>query len=102
MAQSGHIVVQGAICKCQFGTTPDKLKVLTQSRRYANDKDGSKKLVATHKDIGQPFEKNTFGSCARMNGSPCKPVVTAWSDYYDKITIEDNSGKVLLVLISAL
>ncbi len=63
-------MVQGATCKCQFGTAPDKLKVLTQSRRYANDKDGSKKLVATHKDIGQPFEKNTFGSCARLNGSP--------------------------------
>ena len=91
-----HLVCQGATCKCNFGTTPDKLKVLTQSKRYINDKDGSKKLTATHKDIGKTFEKNTFGSCAKMNNNPCQAVVTEWSGYYEKITIEDNGGKALL------
>lgn len=91
-----HLVCQGALCKCNFGTTPDKLKVLTQSKRYINDKDGSEKLMATHKDIGKTFEKNTFGSCAKMNNNPCQAVVTEWSGYYEKITLEDNKGKALL------
>ncbi len=53
-------VVQGAICMCNFGTTPDKLKVLTQSKYYLNDHEGKKKLAATHKDIGATFEKKYF------------------------------------------
>ena len=91
-----HLVCQGALCKCNFGTTPDKLKVLTQTKRYINDKDGSEKLMATHKDIGKTFEKNTFGSCAKMNNNPCQVIVTEWSGYYEKITLEDNKGKALL------
>jgi hypothetical protein len=69
---------------------------LTQSKRYINDKDGSEKLMATHKDIGKTFEKNTFGSCAKMNNNPCQVIVTEWSGYYEKITLEDNKGKALL------
>ena len=91
-----HLVCQGATCKCNFGTTPDTLKVLTQSRHYINDKDGSTKLTATHKDLGKTFEKNTFGSCAKMNNNPCQAVVTEWSGYYKKITIEDSKGHALL------
>ncbi|MCW3161093.1 DUF4280 domain-containing protein [Chryseobacterium oryctis] len=91
-----HLVCQGALCQCNFGTTPDKLKVKTQTKRYINDKDGSEKLMATHKDIGKTFEKNTFGSCAKMNNNPCQVTVTEWSGYYDKITLEDNKGNALL------
>lgn len=91
-----HLVCQGAICRCNFGTTPDELKVLTQSKRYINDKDGSQKLIATHMDIGKTFEKNTFGNCAKLNNNPCQVVVTQWSGFYEKIMLQDNSGKVLL------
>ncbi|REC46155.1 DUF4280 domain-containing protein [Chryseobacterium pennipullorum] len=91
-----HLVCQGATCQCNFGTTPDKLKVNTQTQRYINDSDGSKKLVATHVDIGTTFEKNTFGSCKKKNNTPCQAVVTQWSGFYEKIIVEDNSGKVLL------
>lgn len=91
-----HLVCQGALCKCNFGTTPDKLKVKTQSKRYINDKEGSEKLMATHMDIGKTFEKNTFGSCAKLNNNPCQVVVTEWSGYYEKVTLEDNKGKPLL------
>ncbi|CAH0180546.1 DUF4280 domain-containing protein [Chryseobacterium sp. Bi04] len=96
MMSEKHLVCQGAICKCQFGTAPDKLMVKTQSKRYINDKDGSDKLMATHVDIGATFEKNTFGSCAKMNNNPCTPSVTKWDGYYENITIEDNGGKALL------
>ncbi|WP_259113217.1 DUF4280 domain-containing protein [Chryseobacterium sp. JUb7] len=91
-----HLVCQGATCKCKFGTAPDRLKVKTQSKRYINDKDGKEKLTATDKELGKTFEKNTFGSCAKMNHNPCQVIVTEWSGYYEKILIEDNTGKVLL------
>ena len=87
-----YLVCQGATCKCNFGTTPDKLKVLTQNRHYINDKDGKEKLTATHKDIGKTFEKNTFGSCSKMNNNPCQAVVTEWNGYYENITLEYNGG----------
>ncbi|KMQ67954.1 hypothetical protein ACM39_11515 [Chryseobacterium sp. FH2] len=92
-----YLVCQGATCRCNFGTTPDKLKVLTQSKHYINDSEGKEKLTATHKDIGKTFEKNTFGSCAKMNNNPCQVVVTEWSGYYENITLAYNrGGKVLL------
>jgi len=91
-----HLVCQGAICKCQFGTGPDTLKVKTQKKRFINDHKGESKLMATHKDIGQTFEKNTFGSCAKMNNNACKPAITKWENLYDKVTLKDNNGKPLL------
>lgn len=97
-----HIVVQGATVKCKFSVEPklDKLKVKTHSKHYANDKDASKKLIATDKEIGQTLEKNTFGKCKKQpNGSgdylPCQAVITKWSGFYDKVTLS-NKGKILL------
>jgi len=91
-----HLVCQGAACKCQFGTAPDKLKVNTQSKHYINDKDSSKKLVATDKDIGQTFEKNTFGNCSMLNNSACTVNVTQWQGFYDNVTLKENKGHPLL------
>lgn len=96
-----HLVCQGATCLCNFGTTPDKLKVLTQKKRFINDKEGSTKLMATNMDIGAAtFEKNTFGPCKMQpipgGFKPCQIIVTAWTGFYEKITLEDNSGKALL------
>lgn len=64
-----HIVVQGAVCKCQFGQLVDKIKVLSHKKHYANDKDASKKLIVTTNEIGgATLEKNTFGNCPK-NGN---------------------------------
>ncbi len=93
-----HLVVQDAICKCQFGSAPDKLKVLSHKKEYANDKDGSKKLIATTKEIGAAtFEKNTFGNCPKMGNPPppCKPNVTEWKGFY-KDVVMSNKGNPLL------
>lgn len=93
-----HIVVQGAVCKCQFGQTPDNLKVLTHQKEYANDKSASKKLIATTKEIGAAtFEKNTFGSCTKMGSPPppCKVMVTEWQNFYDKVQLS-NGGYIIL------
>lgn len=96
-----HIVVQGAECQCKFSVEPktDKLKVLSQTKDYANDKDASKKLIATDKEIGQTFEKNTFGKCKLQPTSsdflPCMAVITKWSGVYEKVILS-NKGKILL------
>lgn len=96
-----HIVVQGATCQCKFSETQktDVLKVKTHSKHYANDKDGSDKLIATTKEIGQTLEANTFGNCKlQPTGSsykPCQAVITEWKDFYDKVTLS-NQGKILL------
>ena len=97
-----HVVVHGATCKCKFSETPqtDKLKVLSQTKEFANDKDGSKKLIATDKEIGQTLEKNSFGKCKLQPTSsgnlPCMAVITKWSNMYEKVTFEENKGKILL------
>ncbi|SFA49710.1 protein of unknown function [Pedobacter suwonensis] len=90
-----HVVVQGAQCLCKFGSAPDKLKVLTHTKEYANDKDGSQKMIATTMDIGSTFEKNMFGSCSKMNNKPCNATVTKWSGFYED-TVLTNGGKILL------
>lgn len=98
MAQK-EIIVQGATCECQFGFQPDKLKVLTQQKHYANDKDASNKLIASDKDIGMTFEKNTFGKCKMQPTSggylPCVPALNQWQGMYED-TILTNGGKILL------
>lgn len=62
------MVVHGAICKCtlSINSKTDILKVKTQSKHYANDKDSDKKLLATTKDIGGTFESNSFGDCLKQ------------------------------------
>jgi len=96
-----HVVVQGATCKCKFSEEPktDKLKVKSQSKHYANDKDGAEKLIATTKEIGQTLEKNTFGKCKKQPVGntflPCQAQITKWSGFYEKVTLS-NQGKILL------
>jgi Domain of unknown function (DUF4280) len=97
-----HIVVQGATLKCMFSLEPktDKLKVLSQSKHFANEIKGTEKLIATDQELGKTLEKNTFGKCKMQpNGKggflPCQVVITKWIDFYDKVTLS-NKGKILL------
>jgi len=89
-----HIVVDGAICMCNFGATPDKLKVLSNQKEYANDMEGRKLYIASTMDVGSPFQNGTFGVCAKLRG-PCKSAVLQWNGFYEKTTLSNN-GKVLL------
>ena len=65
-----HIVVQGAMCKCQFGQAPDKIKVLSHKKEYANDKDASKKLIVTTKEIGEQHWRKTLSEIVRKWAIP--------------------------------
>ena len=89
-----------ATCNCKFGTTPDKLKVLTQNKHYINEEEPKEKLVATTADIGSTFEKNTFGLCKLQptdnSFKSCQTVVTQWSGAHEEVTYEINNGHPLL------
>jgi len=85
----------------QVWNHPRYLTVKTQKKTCINDADGSQQLMASDKDIGGTFEKNTFGPCKQQplpggGYKPCQAVVTKWSKPYDKITLEENKGKALL------
>ncbi|XZF14366.1 DUF4280 domain-containing protein [Chitinophagaceae bacterium MMS25-I14] len=88
-----HFLVHGAQCKCEFGAAPDKLSVLSQQKDYINDGDGAEKLIASTKDIGPTFEKNTFGSCT-LTHSSCAASVKEWLQPYPNVTLS-NGGKIL-------
>lgn len=96
-----YVVVQGATLKCKCSVEPktDILKVLTNSKHYANDYEAEKKLIATTKEIGQTLEKNTFGKCKKQPSGndylPCIVQITKWSNFYEKVTLS-NKGKMLL------
>lgn len=96
-----HVVVQGATVKCKFSEKPqtDILKVKSQSKHFANDKDSEKKLIATTKETGQTLEKNTFGNCKLQpvgsSYKPCQVVITQWTGAYEKVTLS-NKGKILV------
>ncbi|WP_300598690.1 DUF4280 domain-containing protein [Niabella sp.] len=88
-----HLVCNGAVCQCKFGTTPDKLKV-KQTDFYINENAPGQKAIANTMDIGQPFAANTFGAC-KITKSACKPAITQWQGVHDKLTME-NGGHPLL------
>jgi len=97
---SKYVVVQDALCECTFGDFPDKLKVLSQQKIYANDnKAGSKLIATTMEKGGATFEKNTFGQCKMQpTGSsfkPCQIVITKWEGFYKNVQLT-NGGNILL------
>ena len=93
------VLVQGAQCTCQFGDTPDILKVLSHSKYYASDASAADKLIGTTMELGgATFEKNTFGQCKlQPTGSsfkPCQIVVSKWDLPYENLNL-GNGGQVL-------
>lgn len=90
-----HLVCQGAMCMCKFGAAPDKLKVLSHTKEFINDPDGSQKLLATTMEIGTTLEKNTFGSCKKQNNNPCVASITEWKGFYKEVALS-NGGNPLL------
>ncbi len=94
----GHVVVNGALCKCKYGNVPDTLVVQSQQKAYINDSSGGNKLVANTMDLGMPLQAKTFGHCKLQPSSsgflPCVPAVTGWTDPYNKVELS-NSGQIL-------
>jgi hypothetical protein len=91
------IVVQGAVCMCKFGSIPDRLKVLSHQKEYANDKAATRKLIVTTKELGATFEMNSFGVCTKQGypPPPCKVMVTEWKNFYREVELS-NGGNIIL------
>lgn len=91
------IVVQGAVCKCSFGSAPDTLNVLTHQKEYANDQNGVRKLIVTTKELGATFQNNSFGACLASGKPPppCTVMVTGWENYYEDVELS-NGGNIIV------
>lgn len=85
-----HFVVQGALCKCNFGNTINKIRVSGRDE-YFNDAMGESKPVASTKDTGNPFMPGAFGYCS-FTHSTCTPAVTKWNGAYPGITLSDEGN----------
>lgn len=87
-----HFIVQGALCKCNFGSMPAKIQVSTDAE-YMNDASGNSKPVAGSNETGNPFLPGTFGLCA-LTHKPCIPNITQWQNALPGVTLS-NGGKIL-------
>jgi hypothetical protein len=88
MSKGQELVCNGAICICDKGTKPGKLKVTSQNKDHVQDK-----LIATTQD--KTFSQR-FGSCKMMKNAPCKPTLMKWKGYYKDIHIVKEGNLPLL------
>ena len=72
-----YIACQGAICRCNQGSSMPTLQVNTHRKYYVNDR-GNNKLVATVKDLLFNPIAAPFGSCSVDNGRPCTYSAQEW------------------------
>jgi len=82
-----HIIVDGATCKCKYGSAKATFTVKSQTKSYINDSTGAKKLIGSLADQGNTF-KGKFGKCRLKpagNGRfhPCIPLISIWEGPYN-------------------
>ena len=88
MSQTGQeYVCNGAICRCDKGTLPSQLRVLTNQTVHLQGK-----TVATTLDkLFMPF-----GTCLVKNNTPCFPMLLMWEKYFDKVSLMSPAQHPLL------
>ena len=79
MSQTGQeYVCHGAICRCDKGSLPSQLQVLTNQTVHLQGK-----AVATTLDkLFVPF-----GTCAMKYNTPCVPALLLWQDYFERVSL---------------
>jgi len=79
MSQNGQeFVCSGALCRCDKGTLPMPLNVLSNQTVSLQGK-----LMATTLDKAFP----PFGTCVVKNNLPCVPVLLLWQDYFAEVSL---------------
>lgn len=88
MSQSGQeYVCDGALCRCDKGSLPSQLRVLTNQTVQLQGK-----LMATHLDkLFMPF-----GTCLVKNNTPCVPALLLWEKVHEKVSVGPGRGHPLL------
>lgn len=88
MSQVGQeLVCNGALCRCDKGTTPSSLQVTSQQSDYLQGK-----LVATTLD--KTFLP--FGTCLLKNNTPCLPALLLWQDAFELVEVNAPGSHPLL------
>ena len=88
MSQTGQeYVCDGAICRCDKGSLPSQLRVLSNQTVQVQGK-----LMATTLDkMFMPF-----GTCLMKNNTPCVPALLLWQDYFEKASLMSPAQHPLL------
>lgn len=86
-------IVEGALCTCQFGTTPARIKVLNATKLKMN---GGKKVVDTM-NLGPCFDAPMFTMCNMVPNAPkpCAAAITQWSGGYTNMKINHIASPLL-------
>ncbi|HEX8330359.1 MAG TPA: DUF4280 domain-containing protein [Hymenobacter sp.] len=88
MSQVGQeLVCNGAICRCDKGTLPSQLQVVSPHNSHLQGK-----LVATTLD--KTFLP--FGTCALKNNTPCAPALLLWEDVFELVEVNQPGRHPLL------
>jgi predicted chitinase/plastocyanin len=85
---TAYLVCDGALCQCDAGAAPVKLKVDSHKKAYINDN----KLLATVKDIKFELTTAPFATCKNIpsQNKTCQPKFEKWTKPYKDIEVEDN------------
>jgi len=76
--------VDGALCMCNFGTAPARMKVIDQKFAHIN----SRSLAGTSMNLGSCFYPPYFAVCkASWPPKPCAPNVVQWSNTFEKAQV---------------
>lgn len=79
MSQVGQeYVCNGAICRCNKGSLPSALQVVANQTVHLQ----GKSVATTLDKLFLPF-----GTCMMKNNTPCVPVLLAWQDYFDRVSL---------------
>jgi len=86
--QSAYLVCEGALCKCDAGAAPVKLKVDSHKKAYINNN----KLLATVKDVKFELPTAPFVTCKNIpsQNKTCQPQFEKWTKPYKDIEVEGN------------
>jgi plastocyanin len=85
---TAYLVCDGALCQCDAGAAPVKLKVDSHKKAYINDN----KLLATVKDIKFELTTAPFATCKNIpsQNKTCQPKFEKWTKPYKDIEVEGN------------
>lgn len=79
MSQIGQeYVCNGAICRCDKGSLPSMLQVVTNQTVHLQ----GKSVATTLDKLFVPF-----GTCLLKNNTPCFPMLLMWEDYFDRVSL---------------
>jgi GH24 family phage-related lysozyme (muramidase)/plastocyanin len=87
--KTAYLICEGALCKCDAGEKPVKIKVDSHKKAYINDN----KLIATVKDVTFELPTAPFVTCKNIpsQNKTCQPKFEQWTKPYKDIEVDGNA-----------